>query len=221
MAMTLTEMRTLVRKLVDDVAQKRWDADGANTDVDEALGIAIPEAMSIAINAGSTRFRVTGVFSSTSSGGIDLATARPLKIHTVRLSSGASPNQVLDVIPPAGQAAYTGLHPYVETLSITYTPSPTVPTSGASTVTWGGGGDTPELDRLACFIAASHMKVIEGEENPVLERRKAELARAVATLPDSQSWVQVPSNGNVRRLWAARPFYWLLSGGNTMQLVER
>lgn len=219
MAMTLAQMRSRIRKAVDDVARKRWDADGNNTDVDGAIAIAAVEALNVAVNAGSTRFRVTETFSSTSNGVVDLASVRPLRIHAVRVASGAAPHQGFDEILPLGQSGFTSLHPFVETLSITYTPAPVVDEMVSDSVVWGADVDAPELDALTCMLAASSMKVDEGEENPALERRKAELMRAVQTMPDVMTWTVSP--GASGRWGYPRSFFWVLSGASTLQLVER
>jgi hypothetical protein len=220
MAMTLADMRLRVRKYVDDVAQKRWDTDGNNTDVDGALTTAIAEAFSLVVAAGASSYRSTVNVTASTTGLVDLSAVKPLRLYAVRLTSGASPYQSFAEVLPTTQGQWRCQHNAAETLSITCIPSAVFPASSGVPVIWGVSGlDVPELDQLACAIAASQLKADEGEDNPALERRKAELRAAVMGRPDMTSWA-------VSDPYRSSPFgrpllYYVALNPNALQLVER
>lgn len=212
MTMTLAEARATVRRMLDDVAQERWDSDAANTEVDSALVTAQSEALQVAAACGTNLLSVTGAFTSTSSGVVDLSSVKPARVKSV--------NSVVAgiAIPVDPWRAGDGLraHPQAEAISVVYVPGPVFPASSGANFVWGSSAvDAPELDKFMCAIAASEMKIKEGEVNAGLEKRKAELRAAVETRVSVPSWTSRPMNR--RRLW----WGWTMSGPHTMQLVDK
>jgi hypothetical protein len=109
------------------------------------------------------------------------------------------------------------LHTGVETLSITYVPSPVYPASSGANFVWGSSAvSAPELDKCMVVMAASELKIKEGEMNAGIEKRKEELRAAVLSRCDIPCWRSMPMGRTCMPVW----WHYAFSDPHTMQLVE-
>jgi hypothetical protein len=110
----------------------------------------------------------------------------------------------------------------IESLAISHVPSPVFPALAASAFVFGSGVvDVPELEALMCAIAASELKMLEGQENKGLERRKAELEHRVRNMQDVPAWSAMAASGaDGIGAWNTSGYSWAILQPHTLQLVR-
>lgn len=204
--MLLVDAIARIRTLIDDTDAERW----SDAEVTTALTAAQYEALLWALAHGANIFSLEASLSSSTTGSVNLTTLAPMKVCGVMQLMGSTrvrvrESQSLDIGTPLTT---------VQSLVISYVPRPTFPASGASAFVWGNGAPCPPLDSYLCVLAASELKVTEGDELPGLERRKDELKAALQRLLNIPGFTVMPMGG--RRCVAA--FVWARTNLDTLQL---
>lgn len=166
MASTLTEMRSLVRQLLDDentdTEENRW----ADAELDFALEAALEHVL---YRLGPQTSRLDSLQEvTTSSGAASLSSYDPLLIKGVEYKFG-------NVFVPLEQGDHRS--PTVEgsdaTLRITYVGRPTFPSSGGSNMTYGNtNAPLKMIDRAVAIRAALDILPKDGERNAGLEQQE-------------------------------------------------
>jgi hypothetical protein len=208
MAISLSAARTRVARLVDDEAAAVY----TTAEIDDALTTAQAEVMRLAVSSGSNVFTAEAAVTTTSAGTADLSSLRPLQIEHVALSAGGARY----TIRPARYVDAPANHLATEQLLVAYVASPIFPASEGALFVWGAA-DYPLLDQLMCVLAASELKVKEGEQLAGLEKRKEELVGQVASTLHMPGWAVAPLAWARRRPAHLR---YLMTGPETLQLVR-
>jgi hypothetical protein len=187
--MILSDARTRLLRLVDDDGS-RWNAAGDNAELDDALKTAQEEVWLRLIESGAGIFEQEAAISSSSAGVVDLTTLKPIKI--VALSLVASTSRLL--IEPCRMDTSPTNAPGIRTLLITYVPRVSFPANAGAAFVWGHANVTATAiyDKLMCAIAASELKIKDGETNKALETRKTELLDAALRTIDIPDWTVMP-----------------------------
>lgn len=207
--MLLSEARTRIRTLVDDLEEERW----TNTQVDAALLSAQYEAILWAVRNGADIFRIESTITTSSAGVGDLASIKPLKVLAVQLVSGS--DRVILKPLAAGQA--TSFYSAVQTLQVSHVPRPTFPAGPTAPFVWGSSAvSCPPVDSFMCLLAASELQITEGAQMPGLEARKAELKAALVTLVGIPTFTVQPLRSQQQRASIG----WCATGPDTIQLAR-
>lgn len=187
--MLLSAARTRVLALVDDAEGVKFVG---TTEVDDALSTAQEEVYELIVGTGSGLFTQEASVSSSSAGLVDLTTLRPLKIVSLSQVTGGAR---LAIFP----SQYEPLQNYaaIETLKIVYAPRPTFPASAGTAFAWGHTNVTAvkRFESLMCMLAASELKVKEGERNGPLTDRIATLRQSVEDSVTPSGWAVIPLAG--------------------------
>lgn len=204
--MLLSEAITRIRTLTDDADAVRW----ADSEITTALTAAQYEALLWALAHGANIFSLEAALSSSTTGSVSLTGIAPMKVCGVMQLMGSTrvrvrESQALDICTPVTT---------VQSLIVSYVPRPTFPASPAVAFTWGNGAPCPPLDSYLCVLAASELKVTEGEELPGLVHRKDELKAALQRLLNIPGFTVMPMGG--RRVVAR--FVWARTALDTLQL---
>lgn len=213
--MILTESRTRTRQYLDDedATNARW----SDTELDDKLKAAQNIAWRLVADRCNLWTSETTV-NTTSAGVADLSTIKPIRIVSVGISyAGISRWRV----PPARVVDGLTNVPVVQTLRIAYVPRPLFPTAPGNAFVWGAGAgaafDTDLLDAHICQLAASMLKVKDGEVNQGLEAAKQETRQHILDIASIPRFTAMPLDAATRRRLA--PYYWILTAPDTLQLV--
>lgn len=186
MSVTLAQARTKVRGWIDDAgggSAPRW----STTEIDEALRAAQEEVARLIVDHGSELLRTTALVSSDAVGVVDVSSLAPMRVVGLSLVIGTTRYP----LPRTSIGGYREARPGVESLVVIYDVLPTFPLDANASFLWGVSGSNTPLDSLMCAAAASDLKIKEGEDNPALERRKAELqALVLGQIPATVSRVR-------------------------------
>lgn len=212
--MLLSEAETRVQRFMDDGAAYL----ATIAEIDTALRVAQEEVYQLIVGSGNALFEQEASISSNGSGVVDLTTIKPLEIIDV-LQSLAPNAPRLTVLPARSGDGFQFASSTVN-LVIRYTARASFPASSSSPFVWGTSNVTATniFDQLMCAIAASELKIREGETNTPLERRKAELRAAAMASLDIPGWrPMVLSSGYPRRDLSY--FHYIMTAPDVMQLV--
>lgn len=209
MAMTLAQARVRLSRMLDDVDVESYDAD----EIDDGLKIGQKEAWDVAVSTGSTALKVTGSFTSTSGGVVDLSSVKPKRLVAVWEWSQDTRTLVL----PARLDDLPAHHAVSETLLISYVPSVFFPEDDVDSFIWGHASvETEQLDELMLLSAYAALKPKEGEKDYFAERR-LQVVQNVTNMPSPHAWTSItladwghPSTAD---------FAWLMTAPHTLQLV--
>lgn len=215
MTITLANARLRVQGYVDDIEGARW----TTAEVDAELATAVEQATSEAISSGLDIYSVTSLFTIDASGFADLASVNPFKVLTVAQFAGQNrllvqPSRRKSMLTPA-----TGLA--AQQLEITYAPHPVFPTVSSSPLTYGTStaAGSGIMDALVCCIAASSLKIKEGEVNRGLEGRKAELMQSLLNIADNPSCYIMPFTGYPNQYRSL--FRWVMNGQRVQLFIDQ
>ncbi len=191
--MLLSEARTRLLAATDD--QIGTGVNGVKftlAELDDALAVAQEEVHELIIGTGSGLFTQEASISSSAAGVLTLTTLKPLKIVRIDQVSGAAR---LAVHP----SQYEALQNYaaVENFKILYDPRCAFPSSGSAAFVWGHANITSpkRFEALMIMLAASELKVKEGERNPALLDRIAALKETVENSVSPNNWSIIPLTG--------------------------
>lgn len=206
--MLLSDGRAAVRLLIDDLLGNL----ATDAQVDSALTTGQYEAALFCVSSGSTIMLQEATITTGSTGLADLSSIRPLKIHNVAISVGGYRSR----IDPINVQDISSLYQGAQTITVAYTPRPTFPSGPTQPFVWGNAAvSLPPLDEYMCCVAASQIKATDGEVNPIIEQRKAELLKQVMGLINNPSWV-VSGMGRTRNY--SMGIQWAVTLFDTLQL---
>lgn len=210
MSITLTEARTRILKLADDVDGLTADS---TTVQDDALRAAFHAVYLAAASWAPQRFAKEGDVTTNSSGAGDLSSLDPVRILAVSQSTSGSRLPV----PPANLADGPTNVSGAKTLKITYLPALTFPATGSDAFVWGQSSlDLPILDDLLCLRAASTITALQNQPNDQLERLIARAEKDAQNLANFSTWRVMPLRG---RSWDSGLCY-VMTDAVTLQLVR-
>jgi hypothetical protein len=213
MSLTLTQARTRIRNILDDADDVKWSDD----EIDSSLAVALEQALEEAVAAGVSGFEITESFALNSDGYVSLLTQNPLKITNVAMLMGSTR---MFVAPSRRRSMLSTATGTSGTLEITYIPKPTFPASDSDVFTYGSTfPNSNTLDQYICFLAASELKIKEGEINPGLEQRKAELSLAVRNTCSNPSTYIMPYSNTYPSYQNRSYFTWILENGYRLRLT--
>lgn len=218
MTTTLTQAYARVRGFLDDLTTSTSNQRWTDALIDTALRTTSVEALRAACKYGTDLFTISTNFTTATDGSVSLTSVKPLKIVRVQIVQGderydVTPARISDVRRHAAR---------VETIVISYVPSPVFPALPGDPFVFGSGVvDVPEIEALMCALAASELKMLEGSENKGLERRKAELEQRVANLQEQPTWISYNASGagGLGRCGLS-PYSWAVLSPHTLQLVQ-
>lgn len=211
--MLLSEARTRVANILDDAPAARW----STSEIDTALTSAQAEVMQLAVGSGSNLFRTTTSVSSGATGLVDLTAIRPLRIIDLAQTVGTARYPVLPA--SIGDIVQTRTGP--DQFQLVYVPRPSFPSAAGNPFIWSTSQvNLPQMDSLLCFIAASELKVKEGEVNVGIESRKQELRNTVMSEINVPTW-RVMSMRAATRYPTARNsgLYYVVSSPDVLQIA--
>ena len=211
--MLLSEARTRVANVLDDAPNTRWTV----SEIDTALLTGQTEVMQLAVGSGSNLFRTTTNVSSSAAGLVDLTAIKPLRIVDLAQTVGTARYPVLPA--SIGDIVQTRAGP--DAFQLVYVPRPSFPTAPGNAFVWSTSQVVlPQMDALMCFIAASELKVKEGEVNAGIEVRKQELRNTVMSEINVPSW-RVMSMRAATRYPTARMsgLYYVVSSPDVLQIA--
>lgn len=212
--MLLSEAETRVQRFMDDAAAYL----ATLPEIDTALRVAQEEVYQLITASGCALLEQEATLVANGSGVVDLTTIKPLEIVAVLQSLSANAPRLV-VLPARSDDGFQFATSSV-TLVIRYTPRAAFPASSSSPFVWGTSAVTATnvFDQLMCAIAASELKIREGETNVPLERRKAELRAAATQTLDIPGWrPMVLSGGYPRGDYSY--FHYIMTAPDVMQLV--
>lgn len=211
--MLLSEARSRVRNVIDDVEAERQ----TTAQVDAALKAGQAEALLWAVSEGSNLFTLEASITSSSAGVVNLSSLTPLRVSGVSIRSGTSRFPVRPCSPMDVLETYAA----AETLLVSYVPRPVFPASDSAAFVWSSSAvSVPPLDGLMCMIAASELKITEGEQLAGLEARKEELRKAAKHLIDIPQWTNGPGRASRYPSTRLSGVSWYASAPDTLQLVR-
>lgn len=214
MPTALTDMRTVVRRLVDDTDSNPLFSDA---EIDDALKAAQYEVAQAVVGAGSNLFNVEATKTASSAGVVDLSAEGPLKINYVALVAGTQRYQV----PPCRSTDWRQTVPGPHTIVVGYVARPTFPASGVGTFLWGSSVEAPMLDKLMAVIAAGELWVKTGERPLAsLTSREEKLREQVLASINIPLWTVQPLRQATRYpAGGGAGFQWVSPSRDQMQLV--
>lgn len=212
--MLLSQARTRVRTLADDTESVRWTDD----EIDDVLGSALEEIIINAVSSGINLFEVTETFTVNGDGYVSLSSENPIKIIDVQQVAGNSRFK----ISPSRRKFMSSTVPGLAgiTLEVTYVPRPVFPATALDAFVYGSNfsSSSKVIDNLICVVAASDLKITEGELNDGLERRKQELYLSLAnTCLIPGSYVQPFSSSFSNRRGGG--YKWIFQDGFKLVLI--
>lgn len=189
MTITLTEARTRILKLVDDVDGIVADSD---TVKDDALKSAFHAVYLQAAQHAPQRFAKTTQVTTDANGEADLSTLDPVRILSVSHYASNARSPIPAMRLDDGPTNALG----VKTLEISYLPALAFPASGAANFAWGQADlDLPILDDLLCLRAASTLTALMDQPNAQLELLIARAEKDVANIANFSTWRVMPLRG--------------------------
>lgn len=188
MSITLTEARALVATYLDDEEA----VVAATADIDSALEVSF-HAVYLQAQAWATqKFSKEASVTTSAAGAADLSSIDPVRIVAVNQWNGAARSPIPPMALSDGPTNVLG----VRTLKLVYIPALTFPASGAATFDWGHASlDLPLLDDLLCLHAASHMSLLQDQQNQQLEQRIKVLEEKAEHLLNFTQWRVMPLRG--------------------------
>jgi hypothetical protein len=214
MSITLAQARTRVRFLVDDLSGTVAD----DTQTDAALASAQQEAFHLAVNYNPNMFSQDLAWSSNSSGVITFSTAMPPYIPMRIVSVAVLDGTRRYIVPPSRTNDVSEFASVTETGRMTYVPSVSFPSGSGVQFYWGDSTiNIPPLDEYMCALAATQIKINDGELNTALESRLNRLQRTVEKFVNPSSITAMPMDdtGNARR----SKYVWVRTSSTTIQLA--
>lgn len=215
MTITLAQARSRVQIYVDDIEGARW----TTAQIDAELSTAVEQAVSESISAGLDIFSITQIYALDANGFADLSADNPFKVITVAQFAGQNrllvqPSRRRSMLTPA-----TGLN--ATQIEVTYAPHPVFPTVPSDPIVYGTATSAKSgiLDALICAIAASSLKITEGEVNNGLEKRKAELMTSLLNIADNPSCYIMPFTGYPNQYRSL--FRWIMNGQRIQLFIDQ
>lgn len=212
--MLLSEAKARVQRLIDDTAANLATV----AEIADSLRIAQEEVYQVVVGSGSVLFQQDATVTTNAAGVADLTTIKPLDITNVAFVQGSNVAR-LNVPPARPDDAFVNYTSSVQLL-ISYIARPTFPSSDSAAFVWGHANVTMTsiFEQLMCCIAASDIKVKEGEVNPALEKRKVELRAAAESGLDIPGWQAATLMGSYPT--GTNSFFrFLMTAPDTLQLV--
>lgn len=206
--MLLSEARTLVRTLLDDLEEERW----SDAQIDQSLRLGHYQAASLASRYAPDVCREELSASTNASGALDLSGTPFFRILSVSVSSGSDRLVCRGV--SAAQA--TSLYRSVTPLVIGMVAQPDFPAGPTAPFAWGGGAQSTAMDHFVAAYAAGQLQITEGTDSQGLARLKAELTDTLKALQGAPGFSCYPIRSQQLRSSVA----WCLTSIGTLQLVR-
>lgn len=208
---TLGNAVTRVRLYLDDDDGKLGDADV----VKDALRVAQAEVWQLVVAHGWNGAEQEASLSTSAAGVADLSALAPLKLVGLYEAGGSG---FLRPIPPARRAEGLAHRTGVRSLKVVYVPRVALPATDEASFVWGHANvDAPIFDDLMVFTAVKHLKAIDAETNPALERRLDDLRATAVSYVSLPQWRVLPM-GYHERIRRSGLFY-VVTAPDTLQLV--